>query len=100
MTASNLAAIFTPNILKPEDGHHAAITGELELSNHTSCVGIVEFLIENHRLVGMPPHHVLRRASEYGGEARAKSDYLSRVNGRRKWWRLVALYPFFTAFRP
>ncbi len=39
MTPSNLAAIFTPNLLRPKDDG-ARLTSERELSNHTTAVAV------------------------------------------------------------
>lgn len=47
MSAKNLAAIFTPNLLRPESEKSAATTGEMELTNHAACTAIIEFLIEH-----------------------------------------------------
>jgi hypothetical protein len=44
MDASSLASILTPNLLRPRD--QAAVTSQLELANHASCVGVVEMLIK------------------------------------------------------
>ena len=44
MDAASLASILTPNLLRPRD--QAAVTSQLELANHASCVGVVEMLIK------------------------------------------------------
>lgn len=87
MTAPNLAAIFTPNILKPF-GSNTTSTSELELANHAACVGIVEFFIENCRLIGTVPIHVERRALGMPSEEKARRDYMRRVMGKKRafWW--------------
>lgn len=45
MSASSLASILTPNLLRPPV-ERTATTSERELANHASCVGVVEMLIE------------------------------------------------------
>jgi hypothetical protein len=45
MSASSLASILTPNLLRPP-AERTATTSERELANHASCVGIVEMLIK------------------------------------------------------
>eukprot|EP00047_Mylnosiga_fluctuans_P004349 m.233992 g.233992 ORF g.233992 m.233992 type:complete len:401 (-) comp12600_c0_seq1:1335-2537(-) len=87
MSASNLAAIFTPNILKPRDEHGAVTIGQLELQNHGLCVAAVEYLIENYSLVGTAPTHVIRMASEYPDEEEAREEFTEVVSGTRSWFR-------------
>ena len=86
MSAFNLAAIFTPNILKPESDDDTTIS-DLELQNHAACVGVVEFLIENHEQIGRVPPHVLRQAMSIKDEDRARREYFRDVMGKRlSWW--------------
>ena len=87
MSAPNLAAIFTPNILKPLDEHGAVTVGQLELQNHAICVSLVEFLIENFDKIGSAPPHIVRLANEYESEDEAKDVYLAQVCGQRSWWK-------------
>eukprot|EP00047_Mylnosiga_fluctuans_P004414 m.234431 g.234431 ORF g.234431 m.234431 type:complete len:393 (+) comp12658_c0_seq1:14-1192(+) len=87
MTTFNMAAIFTPNILKPEDVDQSTTTSEVELTNHGTCVNVVELLIEHHELIGVVPLHVQRVALEMGSEEQARVDYMARSFGRqRSWW--------------
>lgn len=87
MSAPNLAAIFTPNVLRPEDEKHSSTTGERELANHAACVSIVEFLIEHHEMIGTAPLSVQRRSLELESEDKARAEYLSLVQGQSSWWR-------------
>jgi hypothetical protein len=87
MTEFNLAAIFSPNILKSEETSKSSTTTELELINHSATVGIVEFLIENHWQIGIVPPHVQRFAMELHSEEHAYKEYSTRLFGRRRrWW--------------
>ena len=87
MTVFNLAAIFTPNILKPIVDVDNIITSDVELENHATCVSVVEFLIENCDQIGTVPNHVLRRAHEYTSEEKARKDYLRHISGEKPaWW--------------
>lgn len=79
MTANNLAAIFTPNLLSPLDidsktKERATVTTELELGNHKNAVGVVELLILHHDLIGVVPPDV--EAAAAGLEAKqSKARY-------------------------
>lgn len=58
MTAANLAAILTPNILRPhdDDGHdRTSITTDEELDNHKATVRVVETLIGRAADIGVTP---------------------------------------------
>lgn len=77
MSPSNLAAIFTPNILRPLDvdektHKRAKMTTDLELANHTTSVGIVELLIVNYKAIGKVPADISKLAGTYNFEAAAK----------------------------
>eukprot|EP00730_Choanoeca_flexa_P008345 TRINITY_DN12477_c1_g5_i2.p1 TRINITY_DN12477_c1_g5~~TRINITY_DN12477_c1_g5_i2.p1 ORF type:complete len:327 (+),score=58.14 TRINITY_DN12477_c1_g5_i2:285-1265(+) len=72
MDASSLASILTPNLLKPRD--QAAVTSQMELANHASCVGVVEMLIKSV-LSGMP----LRQAPIYRNIVCAIAAVLMRL---------------------
>jgi hypothetical protein len=86
MSASNLAAIFTPNILRPHVNTETA-TSELELANHGACVGVVEFLIEHFDQVGVAPGHVQRHAMGMKSEDKARKKFLEDFMGKRiSWW--------------
>lgn len=87
MTAPNLAAIFTPNILRPESDKTAVVTGELELANHAACVAVVEYLVEHFDKLGQAPNHVVRRSAEFADEERARAEYRRFVRRAHKWWR-------------
>ena len=69
MSAGNLSAIFTPNILRPLDEDEktmkrASVTTELELANHQHSVGVVELLITNFREIGRVPVEITRMAKD------------------------------------
>ncbi len=90
MTPSNLAAILTPNILRPGDENprtmeRAATTSEEELANHASCCGVVELLIVHHAVVGMVPREISSKASRQE-VARAKARYLKATNTSHGFW--------------
>lgn len=90
MTTFNLAAIFTPNILKPVANLDSHVITDKELENHTTCVSIVEFLIDNCDVIGSAPPHVLRRAAELPSEEKARKEYHRRVSGQKPpWWSLL-----------
>lgn len=84
MTAFNLAAIFSPNILRPDTDD--AATSEIELENHAPSVGVVEFLIENFSIIGTIPPRVERHAMLVE-EHVARTHYRSAILGKRSaWW--------------
>lgn len=87
MTASNLAAIFTPNILRPNEEAGITITSELEIANHSKAVAIVEILINHHDRIGVPSLELARRAGEFE-ETKARSAYLKMLVEKPKtsWW--------------
>eukprot|EP00048_Salpingoeca_helianthica_P024242 m.30790 g.30790 ORF g.30790 m.30790 type:complete len:366 (-) comp9268_c0_seq1:277-1374(-) len=90
MTVFNLAAIFTPNILKPIVNVDSHVITDKELENHATCVSIVEFLIDNCELIGTVPPHVQRQASEHPSEEKARKEYLSCVSGQKApWWSML-----------
>lgn len=84
MSASNLAAIFTPNLLRPasEQGH---VTSELELANHAVTVRVVELMILNSDLIGIPPPETVARSLELDEEL-AKSNYVAVAVRQPRWW--------------
>jgi hypothetical protein len=84
MSASNLAAIFTPNILRPlTDSTH---TSEVELANHAHTVTAVEALIAHSDMLGTPPLDVLRYAQSVD-EDKARALYTAMVTQHtKKWW--------------
>lgn len=68
MSAGNLAAIFTPNILRPLDEdektmNRSKLTTDLELANHASSVGIVEVLITHFKDIGRVPLDIVRASA-------------------------------------
>jgi len=85
MTATTLASILTPNLLRPPV-ERGAVTSERELADHASCVGVVELLINHAADIGGVPVEVVRQASEMADPNRAKQLYDRQINGRTKWW--------------
>jgi hypothetical protein len=55
MTVASIASILTPNLLRPRE--EAAVTTQLELSTHASCVGVVELLITSVPLAAAASSH-------------------------------------------
>eukprot|EP00730_Choanoeca_flexa_P008346 TRINITY_DN12477_c1_g5_i3.p1 TRINITY_DN12477_c1_g5~~TRINITY_DN12477_c1_g5_i3.p1 ORF type:complete len:362 (+),score=84.34 TRINITY_DN12477_c1_g5_i3:285-1370(+) len=85
MDASSLASILTPNLLKPRD--QAAVTSQMELANHASCVGVVEMLINCADEIGAVPMDVVKAAQDIKDEEAAKRTYLKLLSGRSLgWW--------------
>lgn len=87
MTASNLAAIFTPNILRPFDEdpktkERASMTTGRELTNHSSSVNIVEMLIVHHELIGLVPRDIEGTAAGLDA-VKAKARYQRVILPRR-----------------
>ena len=83
MSASNLAAIFTPNILRPAEESHSGTSTELELANHASSVTVVEILITHHDQIGIPPLDVSRIAQDFD-EAKSKASYNKLIQPKPK----------------
>lgn len=91
MTASSLASILTPNLLRPRD--QAAVTSQHELANHASCVGVVELLIEHADEIGAVPMEVVKAAQELKDVDKAKKTYLKLLAGRSLGWFSRARLP-------
>lgn len=82
MTAQNLSAIFTPNILRPLDGDvktmkRASVTTELELANHQQSVGVVELLINNFKDIGKVPPDISASANSL--DVMQANDIMSKL---------------------
>ena len=86
MSPANLAAIFTPNVLRPNESN-LGVTGERELSNHAVCVSVLELLIDQHSALGWVPQQVLQAANQYASEEKSQAEYMGMLEGHRSWWR-------------
>lgn len=85
MTAATLAAIMTPNILRPRN--LTSITTQKELATHSSCVAVVQLLIESADEIGSVPMDIVKIAQDMKDEDKARKQYEKLIMGRGlSWW--------------
>ncbi len=97
MSANNLSAVFTPNILRPNDEDRktrtrASTTTEVELRNHSACVGVIELLILHHSEIGVITSDITGPAESLD-PVKAQRDFERATVESRKWWYVGLTVP-------